>query len=101
MCIAGGLGIPGSTLQRTRRSNLFVSSKNRLCKLTAWGLLCADWETNLSDLLANAYSPKFENTLDNSEPLCMSMLYTTFINGSTFCYSFVFMLIRPTRLTLV
>jgi len=25
MCIAGGLGIPGSTLQRTRRSNLFAS----------------------------------------------------------------------------
>ena len=26
---------------------------------------------------------------------------TTFINGGAFCYSFVFMLIRPTRLTLV
>ena len=42
--------------------------------MTAWGLLCADWETNLSYLLANAYSPKFGITLDNSEPLCMSML---------------------------
>ena len=28
-------------------------------------------------------------------------LLTTFINGGAFCYSFVFMLIRPTRLTLV
>ena len=26
---------------------------------------------------------------------------TTFINGGEFCYSFVFMLIRPTRLSLV
>ena len=29
------------------------------------------------------------------------VLLTTFINGGAFCYSFVFMLIRPTRLTLV
>ena len=42
--------------------------------MTAWGLLCADWETNLTDLLANAYLSKFEITLDNSEPLCMAML---------------------------
>ena len=28
-------------------------------------------------------------------------LLTTFINGGAFCYSFVFMLIRPTGLTLV
>ena len=28
-------------------------------------------------------------------------LLTTFINGGAFCYFFVFMLIRPSRLTLV
>ena len=69
MCIAGGLGIPASTPQRTERRNYFVSSANGLC-VTAWGLLCADWEKSLTDFLA--YSPKFEIALDNSEPQCMS-----------------------------
>ena len=30
-----------------------------------------------------------------------ALLLTTFINGGAFCYSIVFMFIRPTRLTLV
>ena len=69
MCIAGGLGIPASTPQRTQRRNYFVSKTNGL-SVTAWGLLCADWEKSLTDILA--YSPKFEIALDTSEPLCMS-----------------------------
>ena len=69
MCIAGGLGIPASTPQRTPKRNCFVSIKNRLCA-TAWGLLRAEWEKNLTDLLA--YSLKFEITLDNCELLCTS-----------------------------
>ena len=66
MCIAGGLGIPGSTPQRTQRRNCFVSSTNGLC-VTAWGLLCAEWET-ISLILILTYSPKFEIPLNNSEP---------------------------------
>ena len=79
MCIAGSLGIPGSTPQRTRMRSCFVSSINGLSVtanlvprvshlprwgderpweqgcVTAWALLCAEWEKSLSDLLA--YSP--------------------------------------------
>ena len=69
MCIAGGLGIPASTPQRTPRRNCFVSSTNGLC-VPAWGLLCAEWEKSLTDILA--YLPKFEIALDNSVPLCVS-----------------------------
>ena len=65
MCIAGSLGIPGSTSQRTRMRSCCVSSKNGLSVtvtrvshlpargderpweqgcVTAWVLLCAEWE---------------------------------------------------------
>ena len=38
-----------------------------------------------------------------THPACerFNHLSTTFINGGVFCYSFIFMLIRPTGLTLV
>jgi len=36
MCIAGALGIPGSTAQRTPTRNCFVSQKDG-CSVTAWG----------------------------------------------------------------
>ena len=36
MCIAGALGIPGSTGQRTPTRNCFVSQKDG-CSVTAWG----------------------------------------------------------------
>ena len=74
MCIAGGPGIPGSTPQRTPRRNCFGSSTNGLC-VPARGLLCADWEKSLTDILA--YLPKFEIALDNSEPLCVSSRMVT------------------------
>ena len=41
MCIAGGLGIPGSTPQRTRTRNCFVSSQNGL-PVTA-GVYCVQY----------------------------------------------------------
>ena len=53
MCIAGGLGILASTPQRTQRRNCFVSSTNGFC-VTAWELLCAEWEKSLTDLLVSS-----------------------------------------------
>ena len=55
MCIAGGLGIAGSTPQRTPSRNCFVSKKVGL-SVTPWGY-CAQYGKNLIDL--QVHLPKF------------------------------------------
>ena len=62
MCIAGALGIRGSTPQRTPSRNCFVSKKVGL-SVTAWGY-CVQYRKNLIDLRVNL--PKFPRM-----PFCM------------------------------
>ena len=66
MCIAGALGIRGSTPQRTPSRNCFVSKKIGL-SITVWGYY-VQYGKNLIDLRVNL--PKFPRM-----PFCISCLH--------------------------
>ena len=57
-------------------------------------ILCSSFRRSRTCLRSPFITPRHPE-------LSLQSQLTTFINGGAFCYSFVFMLIRPTRLTLV